>query len=118
MPGDRVVGFMPNMPETIIAMLASTSLGAIWSSCSPDFGVRGVLDRFQRIEPAVLFAADGYFYGGKRFDCLEKVAAIQRELSTAPRIVIVPYGEDETDLGGLPGAVGLGAQLERDYSAR
>ena len=106
-PGARVVGFMPNMPETIIAMLAATSLGAIWSSCSPDFGVRGVLDRFQRIEPTVLFAADGYFYGGRRFDCLEKVAAIQGELSAAPRIVIVPYGADETDLGGLPGAVGL-----------
>ena len=65
MPGDRVAGYLPNVPGTIIAMLAATSLGAIWSSCSPDFGVQGVLDRFGQIEPKVLFAADGYFYNGK-----------------------------------------------------
>ena len=66
--GDRVVGFMPNMPETIIAMLAATSIGAAWSSCSPDFGIKGVLDRFGQIQPKVLFTADGYFFKGKRFD--------------------------------------------------
>ena len=69
--GDRVAGFMPNMPETIIAMLATTSIGAIWSSSSPDFGIKGVLDRFTQIEPKVLFAANGYFYNGKAFDSLE-----------------------------------------------
>ncbi len=65
--GDRVVGFMPNMPQTIIAMLAATSLGATWSSCSPDFGFQGVMDRFGQIQPKVLFTPNGYFYGGKTF---------------------------------------------------
>jgi acetoacetyl-CoA synthetase len=102
--GDRVVGFMPNMPETIIAMLAATSLGAIWSSCSPDFGVKGVLDRFTRIEPTVLFAANGYSYGGKRLDCLEKVAGIIEALPSAPRVVVVPYTEERADLSGVSGA--------------
>ena len=68
--GDRVVGFMPNMPETVIAMLAATSMGATWSSCSPDFGIKGVLDRFGQIKPKVLFTADGYFFKGKRLDSL------------------------------------------------
>ncbi|MCP3903848.1 MAG: acetoacetate--CoA ligase [Planctomycetes bacterium] len=103
--GDRVVGFMPNMPETIIAMLAATSLGAIWSSCSPDFGVKGVLDRFQRLEPTVLFCANGYSYGGRTFDSLEKVAGIVAEISSAPRIVVVPYTEERADLAALPNAV-------------
>jgi acetoacetyl-CoA synthetase len=71
--GDRVAGFMPNLPETVIAMLATTSLGAIWSSCSPDFGVTGVLDRFGQIQPRVLFCADGYRYSGRDIDCLERV---------------------------------------------
>src|SRR5450759_626705 len=71
--GDRVAGFLPNIPETVIAMLAATSLGATWSSCSPDFGVHGVVDRFGQIAPKVLFTADMYGYGGKRFDCLEKI---------------------------------------------
>ncbi len=77
-PGDRVAGFLPNLPETVIAMLAAASLGAIWSSCSPDFGVQGVLDRFGQIEPKVLFTADGYFYGGKTLDSLERVGAVLR----------------------------------------
>ena len=72
--GDRVVGFMPNIPETIVAMLAATSLGATWSSCSPDFGFRGVMDRFGQVRPKVLFTADGYFYNGKTFDSLAQVA--------------------------------------------
>ncbi|MED5229177.1 MAG: AMP-binding protein, partial [Pseudomonadota bacterium] len=71
--GDRVCAFMPNMPETISAMLASASLGAIWSSCSPDFGVQGVLDRFGQIEPKVLFSADGYFYNGDSHHSLDKL---------------------------------------------
>jgi acetoacetyl-CoA synthetase len=71
--GDRVVGFMPNMPETIIAMLAATSMGATWSSCSPDFGIKGVLDRFGQIKPKVLFTADGYFFKGKQLDSLERI---------------------------------------------
>jgi len=71
--GDRIAGFLPNLPEAVVAMLATVSLGAIWSSCSPDFGENGVVDRFGQIEPKLLFVADGYFYNGKQFDCLEKV---------------------------------------------
>ena len=105
--GDRVVGFMPNLPETIIAMLAATSIGAIWSSCSPDFGVKGVLDRFARIKPKVLFAADGYFYGGRQFDSLEKVRGIFEQLDSHPKVVVVPYArkQAEIDTSGLPTAV-------------
>ena len=76
--GDRVAAFMPNMPETVIAMLAAASLGAIFSSCSPDFGVQGVLDRFGQIEPKVLFACDGYRYNGKVIDMLARIAEIAR----------------------------------------
>jgi acetoacetyl-CoA synthetase len=71
--GDRVAGFMPNMPEAIIGMLAAASLGAVWSSCSPDFGFQGVMDRFGQIQPKLLITADGYFYNGKTFDCLAKI---------------------------------------------
>ncbi|MCH7741747.1 MAG: AMP-binding protein, partial [Proteobacteria bacterium] len=74
--GDRVAGFMPNIMETVIAMLATTSIGAIWSSCSPDFGIKGVLDRFGQIEPKILFAADGYFYNGKTCDSLQRLTEI------------------------------------------
>jgi len=104
--GDRVVGFMPNLPETVIAMLAATSIGAIWSSCSPDFGVKGVLDRFARIEPAVLVTADGYSYNGRVFDSLEKVAGILDGLATRPRTIVVPYVA--ATAGGGPGAGGGG----------
>ncbi|MBI3516569.1 MAG: acetoacetate--CoA ligase, partial [Proteobacteria bacterium] len=92
--GDRVAGYVPNMPEAVIAMLATTSLGAVWSSASPDFGVKGVLDRFGQIEPKVLFAAEGYYYNGKGFDCLEKVEEILRELPSVVRTVIIPYTRD------------------------
>ncbi len=99
--GDRVAGFMPNLPETLIAMLAAASLGAVWSSCSPDFGVGGVLDRFGQIEPKVLFTADGYSYAGKRFDSLGRIAEIIRDLPSVKRVVVVPYlGESATQRGG------------------
>lgn len=75
-PGDRVVGFLPNITEAVIAMLVTTSIGAIWSSCSPDFGTKGVLDRFGQTEPKVLFTTDGYFYNGRLFNSLERVAGI------------------------------------------
>ena len=103
--GDRVAGYMPNMPETIIAMLAATSIGAIWSSASPDFGVQGVLDRFGQIEPTVLIAADGYFYNGKTVDCLSKVQDVQRELKSLTQTVIVPLASDSPDLSGLENTV-------------
>ncbi len=102
--GDRVAGLMPNLPETVIAMLAATSLGAIWSSCSPEFGVRGVLDRFAGIEAKVLFSADAYRYNGRTFDCLEKVAAIFGELPSRPRVVIVGHVAPRPDLSAIPGA--------------
>jgi acetoacetyl-CoA synthetase len=89
--GDRVAGYLPNLPESTAAMLATASLGAIWSSCSPDFGVQGVLDRFGQIEPKVLFVADGYLYGGKEFDTQDKAREILAQLPTAQRCVVLPY---------------------------
>jgi len=103
--GDRVAGFMPNLPETIIAMLAATSLGAIWSSCSPDFGVNGVVDRFGQIEPKVLFTADGYFFKGKIFDSLERVGKILEKIPSVEKVVVVPFTADEPDVSGLKNAV-------------
>ena len=103
-PGDRVAGFLPNLPETMIAMLAAASLGAVWSSCSPDFGVQGVLDRFGQIEPKVLITADGYFFNGQRFDSLEKVRTILAALPTVERVIVVPYTEAAPALDGLSNA--------------
>ena len=103
--GDRVAGFMPNMIETIVAMLAAASLGAIWSSCSPDFGIKGVLDRFGQIKPKVLFTADGYFYNGKSFDSLERVSGILHELPDTEKVVVVPYVHDRADISNVPRAV-------------
>jgi len=88
-PGDRIAGFVPNMPETVIATLAAASIGAIWSSCSPDFGARAVHDRFAQIEPAVLLAVDGYVYGGKRFDIRPTIAALREQLPTLRATVVV-----------------------------
>ena len=99
--GDRVAGFMPNLPETIIAMLATTSLGAIWSSCSPDFGIAGVLDRFGQISPKVIITADGYFYGGKTLDSLGPIAGVLAQLPSVSSVVVVPYVAAEPDLGRL-----------------
>jgi acetoacetyl-CoA synthetase len=104
-PGDRVAGYMPNMPETVIACLASAATGAVWSSCSPDFGVKGVLDRFGQIEPKLLILADGYFYNGKRFDNLGKAREIVAALPSLERVVIVPYTEESPALDGIGPAV-------------
>jgi acetoacetyl-CoA synthetase len=106
--GDRVAGFLPNLPETIAAMLATASLGAVWTSCSPDFGTRGVLDRFGQIEPKALICADGYFYGGKTFDSRPRVAEILAELPGVEAVVVVPYVEASPDLSGLRDAVSWG----------
>jgi acetoacetyl-CoA synthetase len=100
-PGDRVAGFMPNMIETVVAMLAATSVGAIWSSCSPDFGIKGVLDRFGQIEPRVLFTADGYFYNGKEFDSLDRILEIIKDLPSIEKIVVVPYKDTEPDITNM-----------------
>jgi acetoacetyl-CoA synthetase len=91
--GDRIAAFMPNMPETIEAMLGATSQGAIWSSCSPDFGVEGVLDRFGQIEPRVLFTVDGYWHNGKPLTIIDKVRGIVARLPSVERVVVVPYLE-------------------------
>jgi acetoacetyl-CoA synthetase len=104
-PGDRVAGFMPNMPETVAAMLAATSLGAVWSACSPDFGIKGVLDRFGQIKPKVLFVANGYFFKGKNLDSLSRVAEIVNDLPSIEKIVVVPYTETAPDISSLRDAV-------------
>jgi acetoacetyl-CoA synthetase len=93
--GDRVAGYVPNMPEAIVAALGAAAIGAVWSSCSPDFGVRGVLDRFGQIEPRILVAADAYVYGGKPHDTLSRVAEIARELPSVERTVIIPYAHPQ-----------------------
>ncbi|MEK6195552.1 MAG: acetoacetate--CoA ligase, partial [Deltaproteobacteria bacterium] len=103
--GDRVVGFMPNMPEAIIAMLAATSIGAIWSSCSPDFGIKGVLDRFGQTRPRILFTADGYYFKGKAIDSLAKISKIIKEIPSIEKIIVVPYTRKTPDLSNLPGAI-------------
>jgi acetoacetyl-CoA synthetase len=104
-PGDRVAGFMPNMSETVVAMLAASSIGAIWSSCSPDFGIKGVLDRFGQIEPRVLFTANGYSYNGKRYDSLGRITEILKELPSIEKVIVVPYTEASPDLSGVSNGV-------------
>ncbi|MGH2797881.1 MAG: acetoacetate--CoA ligase, partial [Thermoleophilaceae bacterium] len=100
-PGDRVVAYMPNVPETLIAFLASASIGAIWSSCSPDFGAASVVDRFAQIEPKLLFCVDGYRYGGRDFDRRETVAGLLAEMPSVEHTVVLPYLDPEPDLSAL-----------------
>ena len=90
-PGDRVAGYLPNIPEAIVAALAAATVGAVWSSCSPDFGVQGVVDRFGQIAPRVLVAADGYFYGGKTFDSVSRLADVLQRLPSVERTILVDY---------------------------
>ncbi|HEY0767413.1 MAG TPA: acetoacetate--CoA ligase, partial [Steroidobacteraceae bacterium] len=99
--GDRVAGFLPNLPEAAIAMLATASVGATWSSCSPDFGVRGVLDRFGQIAPKVLFTADGYFYAGKQLDSLQPMSEVLAQLAAVEHVVVIPYAEARPRLARL-----------------
>ena len=106
-PGDRVAGYLPNIPEATAAMLATASLGAIWSSCSPDFGAQGVIDRFGQIEPKVLFASDRYFYNGKSIDCLPNLIEVVDRLPTVKQVVLLPY--DEAD--SFPSGFGPGQNL-------
>jgi len=103
--GDRVAGYLPNLPETVIAMLATASLGAVWSSCSPDFGVNGIYDRFGQIRPRVLIAADGYRYAGKRVDLLPRVREVRQRIEEIERVVVVPYMDARPDLRTIPDAV-------------
>jgi acetoacetyl-CoA synthetase len=120
--GDRVVAYLPNVPETIVAFAATASIGAIWSSCSPDFGASSVVDRFAQIEPKVLFAVDGYRYGGRDFDRMDIVAGLQAAMPTLERTFVLPYLDPNPDLGRLEGATswddlarrGAGAELAFD----
>ena len=103
--GDRVATYIPNIPETIIAFLACAAIGATWSSCSPDFGTRSVIDRFKQIEPKVLFAVDGYQYGGKRFDCRAAISELQQSLLSLENIVLIPYLQIDTGPGEMDGVL-------------
>jgi len=110
-PGDRVTGVLPNLPETLIAMLAAAGVGAVWSSCSPDFGVPGIIDRFSQIAPKVLFVSDGYFFNGKTFDRIDRMEPLLAALPSVQKTVWVPYLNREPDKIEQP------AVLWRDYLA-
>src|SRR3954471_10747835 len=115
--GARAAAFMPNMPETIAAMLATASLGATFTSCSPDFGVQGVVDRFGQTEPTVLIACDGYYYNGKVVDTLQRIAEVVKQLPTVKRVVIVPYVNEKPDVKIVPRAAVL-SDFIASYPAR
>ena len=103
--GDCVAGYLPNIPEAVVGMLATATLGAVWTSCSPDFGAGAVLDRFGQVEPTILLAIDGYVYGGKRYDTRDKLATIVGGLPSVTRVVIVPYLQQSPSLTDIPRAV-------------
>ena len=105
--GDRVAGYLPNMPEAIIAMLAAACVGATWTSCSPDFGVQGVVDRFGQVEPRILFCADGYYYNGKRFDSLVRLPEILTRIPSIEHAVVVSYGDETPSVEALDRAITL-----------
>jgi len=110
--GDRIAGYLPNIPETVIAMLAATSLGAIWSSCSPEFGVQGVLDRFGQIEPKILFTANGYRHKGTAFPMRPRVTTIAAGIPSLHRVVVFPYPDTVTDLSEIPRAISIDRFLQ------
>ncbi len=110
--GDCVAGFVPNVINTVVAMLATTSIGAVWTACSPDFGIQGVLDRFGQTRPKVLFTTDGYHYNGKTFNSLERLSAVLPQLPDIRQVVVMPYVETAPDLSLLPGAVLLDAFID------
>jgi acetoacetyl-CoA synthetase len=116
--GDRVVAYMPNVPETIVAFLAAASIGATWSSCSPDFGASSVVDRFAQIAPKVLLCTDGYRYSGTDYDRLETVAGLQREMPTLEHTVVVPYLASSPGLSGLGGALAWAELIDRGRGAQ
>jgi len=113
-PGDRIVAYMPNLIETVIAMLAATSLGAIWSSCGLELGPKAVLDRFSQIEPKVLFAGTGYFYKGKAFNTISNVAEVMQGLPSVKKSIIIPYAIEKPDIGNIPEAVYYSDFLSRE----
>ena len=117
-PGDRIAGFLPNLPEAVIAMLATTSLGAIWSSCSPDFGANGVVDRFGQIRPRVLFCAAGYRYAGKEIDSLARVREVRQRIPEIERVIVVPYLANRPEISDIPGALLWGDWLAGQRGSR
>ncbi len=114
-PGERVTGFMPNIIDTVVAMLATTSQGGVWSSCSPDFGIQGVLDRFGQIRPRVLFTTDGYRYNGKQFNSLKRVAKITEQIDSIDMVVVCDYLNHQADLTELQQHIGNRAQAFADF---
>jgi acetoacetyl-CoA synthetase len=111
-PGDRVAAYLPNLPGAVIGMLATASIGAVWSSCSPDFGAQGVLDRFGQIKPKLLLAVDGYFHLGKKVDVLPRVREIAAQLPSVEKVVIVPYTRAAPPLADIAHAIDV-----RDFMA-
>jgi len=103
--GDRCAAFVPNAPESVIGMLGAASIGAVWTSCSPDFGVQGVLDRFGQVEPTVLFACDGYYYNGKWISTIERVAEVAANLPTVKQVILFSISGDAPDASAIPNAV-------------
>ena len=116
-PGDRAAAFVPNMPETAMCALAALSQGMVWTSCSPDFGVDGVLDRFGQVEPKILFCADGYRYAGREYDSLERVAEIAERLPGLRKVVVIPNLRAKPDISAIPKSVLLEEWLRRHAAA-
>ena len=112
--GDQVAGFIPNITETVIAMLAVTSIGAVWSSCSPDFGINGVVDRFGQIEPKLLFCADGYYYNGKTIDSLPRIKEIGQKIKSLKKIIVIPVVNSNPDLSALDNSILFDKYLQTD----
>lgn len=116
--GDRVVGYMPNLMETAIAMLAATSLGAVWSSCATDIGAPAALERLGQVQPKVMFTADGYYYKGRVFDTLSNAAEVARGIPTLQKVIVVPYVSEQPDLSQIPQAILWNDFLAREDSPR
>ncbi len=113
--GDRVAGYLPNIPETIIGMLATTAIGAVWSSCSPDFGTHGVLDRFGQIQPKILITTDGYLYNGKAINILSRVKQLSKKLLDLQQIIIVPFLESQPSINGINKAIFYSDFIDTSY---
>src|SRR5713226_3942243 len=116
-PGDRVVAYMPNLIETAVAMLAATSIGAVWAACATDIGPQAVLDRLGQINPKVMFTADGYFHKGQRFDARASAAQVAKGMASLQQVVVVPYASDDGDINPIPKAVSYDDFIARDSGA-
>ncbi|HTN08150.1 acetoacetate--CoA ligase [Agriterribacter sp.] len=115
-PGDRIAAYLPNIPEATISLLAAMSVGAVWSSCSPDFGSGSVMERFQQIEPKILIAVDGYMYNGKMFNRTDEVKAIKAALPSVEKLIRIPYAGKDADAKDMPGAVLWSEAMQTPYT--